>query len=1152
LRIKSLQIAGFKSFVDKTVFSFKPGITSIVGPNGCGKSNVVDAMRWAMGEQSPRHLRGKRMEDIIFAGAEARAPVGMAEVSLVFDNSAGRAPAAYGGFEDIQITRRLYRTGESEYLINKVPCRLRDVLDFFRDTGIGTKGYTIVEQGQIAAIVSSKPEERRQLIEEAAGISKYKARRAESERKLASTESNLLRVNDVLAEIRRQIGSLERQAKKAERFKRLREEARTLDLSLAADERRDHQKAIEGANRRLAELRDEVTGGETRLAELDAELEQKRLAATECEQVVGQGSEVLHGLRSEIKQLESRIEFETREIESLREANTARSEELVRLRQSLAASEEEAGTIERQLAEVEATLRGEAESKAAAEAEARSAGDALRALHDERETDNGALVDVLTRTARFEDRSAALADRRDEIDQRLRSADQALELQSQEAVQIDRQRAALEDGLRNLLAERDRLHSALREALERDEVAIEAAREVGERLQALRDMREARRARLASLREVLERHEDVGTGTRHLLEGGGAAREQHGLRALVREVIEVDPAVEPAVEAVLAERAEAIVVKRPENALSALRALREGKAGRGLFLVPRDAPAEGFVPLGESLLARVRPRRGFEGVAAALLSGVNLIGDLAEAVRVYGVDRLPCTFVTAEGDVLAGTGALARVREVRDLTAEVERLDAEVSGLESQHAEAERACAQARDDLENLRNRNHTAALAVANHEKDLERTRERHKAVGEAREGRSAERSELMRESEAIASELRRLAASLDAAQVERGERQRGLDALLLRIGSATRELSRYEAIVTERRVSHQNRVEKCDQLRASLARTRQGAQETQEWIGRRQAEIEAAEARRVALDASTQDAERNLTLRLRDEEGARRNYDDKRDAYERENAAVRTLESRVRELRTEVASQREAAQAAELTARETELRLQHLEEAILEKWNVDIASWVPAAPLPAVEEEAEAAEEAAPGEVEAVAQEAPSAPLDAAEQLERERAAERGRNLLELPREERSRRLAETRRKLEAMGDVNLGAIEEHEELGERFRFLTEQKTDLESTVASLREAIQRINRTSRRRFRETFEAVNARFIEIFPRLFRGGKANLSLTEGDDDVLEAGIDIVAQPPGKRLQNVNLLSGGEKTLTAIALLMSLFQVRTSPFFLLD
>ncbi|UCE85550.1 MAG: hypothetical protein JSU66_14610, partial [Deltaproteobacteria bacterium] len=621
--------------------------------------------------------------------------------------------------------------------------------------------------------------------------------------------------------------------------------------------------------------------------------------------------------------------------------------------------------------------------------------------------------------------------------------------------------------------------------------------------------------------------------------------------------------VERAVEAVLAERAEAIVVERPEGALSALRALRSEGAGRGLFLTPRDSAPDGFVPLGEPLLGRVRARRGYEAVAGALLAGINLVDDLQEAVRVYGVERLPCTFVTPAGDVLsreglfagggdaAGTGALGRVREVRELEAEVQRLDADVARLEAEHEAAEATRVRARDDRENLRNRNHTAALAVANHEKDLERTRERHKAVGEAREGRAAEHSELMREAETIASELRRLAASLDAAQVEKGERQRQLDALMLKIGSATRELSRHEAVVTERRVAHQNRVEKCDALRVAIERAHASARETQEWIERRQAEIEAADARCAALGRSTSEAEEQLALRLRDEESARRTYDEKRDAYERENAAVRELEAAVRELRAEVTARREAAQAAELAARETELRLQHLETAILEKWNVDIATWTPSELPLAPDPEDEAGDEGT-GDAQAPFEGAPGDAVAAGDAADRARAALRGRNLLELPRDERERRLAETRRKLEALGDVNLGAIEEHEELGERFRFLGEQKTDLESTVASLREAIQRINRTSRRRFRETFDAVNARFVEIFPRLFLGGKAHLSLTEGDDDVLEAGIDIVAQPPGKRLQNVNLLSGGEKTLTAIALLMSLFQVRTSPFFLLD
>ncbi len=313
MRIKSLQLHGFKSFVDRTVFTFDEGMTAVVGPNGCGKSNVVDAIKWVMGEQSARKLRGKGMDDVIFAGSENRPPIGMAEVVLCFDNSDGQAPAAYSAYSEIEIARRLYRSGESEYLMNKQPARLKDVHDFFRDTGIGLRGYTIVEQGKVAEIVSSKPEERRGLIEEAAGIGKYKARRREAEGKMKLTEQNLVRVDDVLGEIRRQISTLERQAKKAARYKRLQETQRILELSLAADERTALNEEVDTESGKLNVLRDETTTLETNLAERELAAEEHRIILAEAEKALTAGAERLYGLRSEIKNLEGRIEFARRE-----------------------------------------------------------------------------------------------------------------------------------------------------------------------------------------------------------------------------------------------------------------------------------------------------------------------------------------------------------------------------------------------------------------------------------------------------------------------------------------------------------------------------------------------------------------------------------------------------------------------------------------------------------------------------------------------------------------------------------------------------------------------------------------------------------------------------------------------------------------------
>jgi len=1158
LRIKSLELNGFKSFIDRTVLHFERGITAVVGPNGCGKSNVVDGMRWAMGEQSPRRLRGKSMEDVIFAGSEGRSAVNVAEVIITFDNGEGTGPPAFSAWNEIQVARRLYRSGESEYFLNKTPCRLRDIQDLFRDSGMGAKGYTIVEQGHIAEIVSAKPEERRELIEEAAGIGKYKARRREAESKIRSTEQNLLRVTDVLAEIRRQINAIERQAKKAARYKRLRETWRVLELSLAADDRQDLVAETGSARERQHRLLERVTGLETRLAERELSLEQRRLELAECERVLSQDSEVLLALRSDIKDCEGRIEYGRRERENHADTIAARREELAKLRVQLTTQETEATEAGSELHAVETAVESEREVVALAEAAARSAREELQALERERETANAALVEVLTSIARGEDRLSAVDDRRAAIGARLRSADESLEVGQVEASHADHEQRLLEEGLRNLLSDRDRLMGGLRAALEGHEQAVSRAREMGLSLRECREARETRRARLVSLREVLERREDVGAGTRYLLGQSADARRALGAHGLVRDVLEVDREVERAVEAVLAERAEAVVVESARGAVEALAWLREARAGRGVFVALPEPEAEhqGFVPLGQPLLARVRPRPGFEALARRLLGGVNLVDSLEQVLEVYGAGRIPAVFVTPDGCVLtpegvvrggeepaAGGGLLARMREVRDLESEVAALDATVAAAEAAHAAAETALARNADELDNLRNRHHTASLAVANHEKDLERSRERVKALGEAHEGRVLERSELLAGSESLVSEREGLEQRLSAGRQERGVRQRGLDALGLRIGSSGREMLRLETISTERRVEHAGRAERRDRLRVACERAGAAAAETRAWIGRREQEIAGAEARREELAVLIQQAQATLEARLGQEEAARSGLDAKREAYDRVGAAAAELESEVRAARAEITSQREAAGQAELVAREAELRLAHLQDGVREKWEVDLASWSP----PPLEAEPPATD-AADTSADAVASEGVEGEEPAPDAARDARANAR---LARLPRGERRAELEDVRKRIQALGEVNLGAIEEHEELSERFRFLSEQKQDLDATLTSLQEAIQRINRTSRKRFRETFEAVSKHFSENFPRLFRGGKASLSLTESED-VLEAGIEIMAMPPGKRLQNVSLLSGGEKTLTAIALLIAIFQVKPSPFFLLD
>lgn len=1161
LRLKTLDLNGFKSFVDRTVLRFEPGITAVVGPNGCGKSNVVDAMRWVMGEQVARRLRGKSMEDVIFGGAEGRAAIGLAEVTLTFENTDGAGPPAFSDYSEIQISRRLYRSGESEYLINGTPCRLRDVQDFFRDTGIGTKGYTIVEQGQIAEIVSARPEERRILIEEAAGIGKYKARRREAESKIQSTEQNLLRVTDILSEIRRQIASIERQAKKAARYKQWRETVRVLDLSLAADDRAELLAETKAAARRLEALRDDVTALETQVAQRELATQQKRIERTESELVLSQGGEVLLALRTEIKHHEGRIEFARRERALLAATTANRGEELEGLGNQHRALEGEALETGDELRVVERALESETEGLNSAEADAREARERVRVLESERDDAIAALGELVTEIARGEDRLAGLEDRDAELEARMRSADSDLEAGQSEGSRADREQRDLETALRELLGERDRLMGLVRAALDTHAQAVERERRAASSLAELRERRETRRSRLASLREVVERREDVGEGTRHLLCLDEGERRALGVRGLLRDVLEVDPEVERAVEAVLTDRSEAIVVDRTEGAVSALDLLRSAGAGRGILVAvpPVEPQAIGIVPLGQPLLDRVRPQPGYEALARALLGGVNLVEGLREVLEIYGRGRLPATFVTRAGDVLtpdgiarggddsgapregAGTGFLGRIGEIRDLESEVANLDAEVEVRETKLREAEAAHSRAADELDNLRNRHQTAALAVAHREKDLERTCERVKALSESQETQVAERSGMQGRRDELVGDRARRAQELEEARLQRANRQRDLDALLLRLSSAVREASRRDVVATERRVEHGGRVERRDRLAMGLERGRAAIRETGDWIAQREREIADGEARREQLAGEISDSQSALEVLLGREERARASNDEKRDVYERASASLGELEEGGRDLRRRVEAGRGEMGSAELTQRETELRLTHLSDSIREKWGVELSSWTPPTlgPEPVA---APPAVESAPGEP---GDEDEASPADAAQEA-RARA-----ELAQRPREERARKLAEARERLQSLGEVNLGAIEEHEELSERLRFLSEQKADLDGSLASLRNAIARINRTSRKRFRETFEAVSKRFSENFPRLFQGGRASLSLTE-TEDILDAGIEIMAMPPGKRLQNVNLLSGGEKTLTALALLVAVFQVRPSPFFLLD
>jgi chromosome segregation protein len=1113
LRIRSLEIAGFKSFADRVVLSFDRGISAIVGPNGCGKSNVVDAIRWVMGEQNPRHLRGQLMEDVVFNGTESRPPLGMAEVVLTLDASDGRVPPDYAGHTEIQIARRLYRSGESEYLINRVPCRLRDVTEFFLDTGVGVRGYTIVEQGQIASIVSTRPEDRRYFIEEAAGISKYRQRRRESERKLEQTEQNLTRVSDVLGELRRQIGSLDRQARKAARFKELSARLRDLELLLATVDFGEHAARVREQERTAADVRGELEASGARAARHESQLEAARREHLDHERALAESSELLFQLRGEIQALESRVEYERRERDGLlglAEQREVESDELernlARERAALASAIEELGFADERVAR-------EQQSVEARVAELRESTERLAQTQGRREALQHELVRLSAEAAAVEARVDALEQRRHALERRLREQDDALETHSTQVEGLGREEEDLGARLRQSLADSDGLGLHLAELLRTHDEETRRHEALRSELADVRERVQERQARLASLRELESRE----SGRVRELLARIPEHDRRVVRGLLSEVVRVEEGLELALETALAGRLDGVLVDEPGSALALLTRMRDEHAGR-LTLVPVTpadaAPVTGFVPLGRALLSAVSAKPPFEPIVRRLLRDVYVVDDLAAAVERYGVVDPPAVFVTPRGELLDRSGALVggsgpvpgtlqRAAEIRRLEAECEALSARRLELETSVAtERQRVEALARE-LENTRSRRHTAELAVVQLEKDLERARERSKLAFESGEGLRAARATALEERDRLVGEQGPARARLAALARDRGEAERARDRLAEEIAALGREIERVEHKLVERKVELAELAARRDQLRATRERLDGALEEGLRGLARRRDEVAQARARAAALAASTAEAQETVLERIRSEEEIRARQTELRAAYEASARQVEQEEAAARGAARERDALYERLASAELALQEARLRRDQLVERVRERWNVDLASEPPA---------------------------------DAAGDEERESRAAEARAL---------------REQLEALGDVHLGAIEEYQEVSERHRYLGEQKADLELSIERLRDAISRINRTSRARFKETFDAVDTEFQRIYPRLFRGGRAHLSLTESED-VLEAGIEIHAQPPGKKLQNVNLLSGGEKTLTAIALLLAVFVVKPSPFFLLD
>lgn len=1155
---KRLEIQGFKSFAAKTTIEFLPGVTVIVGPNGSGKSNIFDAIRWVLGEQSAKSLRGARMGDVIFNGSGTLKASGMAKVELVVDNSRRHLPL---DFDEVSLARHLYRTGESEYLLNRTPCRLRDITELLMDTGIGTDSYSVLEQGRVDAVINSRPLERRIIFDEAVGISKYKSKKEEALAKLARTEENLVRLADIIAEVRRQANSLKRQAQKAERYKRYAHQLELLEkqwLVYQAQRLREEREAIEKSyaalEARLEELRELVERAE-------AEQEEKRRASdtirTEFEQVRAESFAVGNQLtqaRSQIELLEQRL------ADGRTRAHTL-SQELARVVERLAALDE-------QLVSLSQERQNYAQAFAQVEEEyhvKKADYDRLKAQVDAASFE---VLELRKRAEQLRTLQANLESQRQvahAMEAKLRGELERCELESTawrqqiEALQIEK------DEAQSALEEAEQLLEALkvdqRATSERLAALEQTSQELRRQLDSVRQHLQAHRSRHQALVELQENFEGYFGGVREVMLRA-KARDLHGIVGVVSTLLEAADEHELAIEVALGSQAQDIVVERAEDAKAAIDWLKRSGRGRATFLPldliePSQAPPRweemrqrpGVIDLASNLV-RYDPR--LQAAVRYLLGGVVVCRDLDAAIALQR-QGFRARFVTLEGELVVPRGAMTggsiksqgllhRTREIRKLADEIRQLEATEASLQARAEEAGRELAAARELFQKLAasvNRQEIeAARAKKDHEVIEQKLREKLSTARALDERRRELEAELARyrdtqrdardRAEQLADEQctieNRLAAvegQSNAHQQELATHSRELNELVVRMSTARERLKamedKLEALQSERlRLAS----EEADRRR-EIEQLRHQEDEAHAKLDELHHLVETLQRRQLDLTQRlTMETSRKETISLDLHKLGERIQELRRDLNEAQNAFHEE------ELRRAQLAERYAL--FEQQAREKfQITLEQLEDEVRRQW----AELAPAAsPSPQLDADpaSETDSQALPADENPTE---PCGPPNSPEEI--------------------TTRIVALREKIAALGPVHVGAIDEYAELTTRYEFLVREERDLQTAKAQLTEVIRNLDATTTDLFITGFEQIRGNFQEMFRRLFGGGRADLVLTE-ESGVLDCGVDVIAQPPGKKPTHISLLSGGEKALTAIALLFAIFMRKPSPVCILD
>lgn len=1116
--LKSIEIQGFKSFANKIVFDFHNGITGIVGPNGSGKSNVADAVRWVLGEQRVKQLRGGSMQDVIFSGTENRKPLSYASVAITLDNSDHQLAVEY---EEVTVTRKLYRSGESEYLINGSPCRLKDINELFYDTGIGKEGYSIIGQGQIDKILSGKPEERRELFDEAAGIVKFKRRKNMSVKKLEDERQNLLRVNDILAELERQIGPLKRQSEVAKEYLSKKEELKTFDINmflLEADRLKEQVKELEG---KLSLTQGELAEANTSYDAMKVEYETIEEEMDEVDGAIEKSKSQLNETNLLKQQLESQIELLKEQINSAKMSDEHYRQRFQTIQGELEERRKQLEELEKEQKDVGGELAEKRKEEEAAQAALIAVQSRIASLTNEIEKNKNDIIELLNSRASTKAKIQRYDTMMEQIQVHKAQIHQRLILSESEASEQLQQIQLHEEQLREVS---DEIQSMVQENAQYEEQIANIQTELSRQSQQLQTGQAAyhrEASRLESLKNITERYDGYGNSIRKVMENKD---REPGLLGVVADIIKVEKTYEIAVETALGGSIQNIVTDKEETAKRMIAFLKKNKFGRATFLPLTSVVGgqkfqraealkeEGVIGLANTL---VKTEEKYQGLADHLLGRTLVVDHIDHGIAIARKYKQTLRIVTVDGELLNPGGSmtggafrntsnlLSRRREIEEFEKTVRQLKKELDEMQESSEELRTKRAGYYAKVDEIQQKLQKAYVVQNTAKMNLEQAKAKIQTAKETSDGIRKETEELEKQITEISNNQESITVELDTSNSLEEELTGKIEADQVCLEKEKEEEARCQKISEEIHLGYAG-------LEQKNAFILENASRIEEEIAKFKEEQDALGEHKEGASREIQEKEGQITQI--------------QETIENSKELFAEIEQQI---------QQDVQKREDLNQRHKSF-LSKREELSKHMANLDKEIF-------RLESKKEGYDEASEKQMNYMWEEY---------ELTYNRALElRDVNLTDLAY--MKKRIQELRSEIRGLGSVNVNAIEDYKNVSERYEFLKGQHEDLIEAEATLEQIIAELDAAMRKQFTEQFARIASEFDKVFKELFGGGKGTLELME-DEDILEAGIRIIAQPPGKKLQNMMQLSGGEKALTAISLLFAIQNLKPSPFCLLD